>query len=627
MQIKRKKWLNNFGFLKGSLRVSVFFLIVEAIAPGLVTQIAMAYNGCLFNFNSVQNFTSLCYQDNGSGAPARTVICCEEIYGAVVFMMSQRANTTGEMCVSKPVAEDCISILERSLISGEHLRPSFFQKYCPLPASRITANVSSCKFSQLSELRRVIDLTNVSEACGHLQGGQKTGCQGCQTQLLQATSRLAGMTHDEPGACGTAIAVALTSSNPSLFYFETFYQCVLQILGGVPITEFLNISTSPDLPTSTGISEVHVSKTLRVSSRTLFIILGTFAGISVLAFLAIAVMYLFKNKTLSPDSSNTLSGLAVSGEILLSPESNEAIGLPTDGFYIFHLNELIKATNNFNDSLVVGKGSAGTVYTGQLPSGKLVAVKLILKENKVETFYKEVNLLARLRNPNLVALLGYCQTKFAHLLVYEFMSNGDLSQKLLDKSSIALTWDQRLRIAVDCAKGLTYLHECPEGPIIHRDIKPSNILLNDSLEAKLSDFGLSKILEMEASHVSTEIKGTTGYLDPEYLILGQLTEASDVYSFGVVLLQLISGRKAIDCDSKHNRSIVQLATSVMNHEVDFQELIDTRLEGVYSLPAFQKILAVAYCCVQARSYDRPSISEVLDGLEVALRLGKSHPPA
>lgn len=154
-------------------------------------------------------------------------------------------------------------------------------------------------------------------------------------------------------------------------------------------------------------------------------------------------------------------------------------------------------------------------------------------------------------------------------------------------------------------------------------LQPSNILLSESLEAKLSDFGLSKVLEFEASHVSTEIKGTTGYLDPEYLILGQLTEASDVYSFGVVLLQLLSGRKAIDGDSLLNRSLVQLAFTVMTHEVKLSELLDPRLEGAYNLRAFEKMAEVAYRCVQARSYDRPAISEVLDGLELASRLGSS----
>ncbi|EFJ06432.1 hypothetical protein SELMODRAFT_131134 [Selaginella moellendorffii] len=315
------------------------------------------------------------------------------------------------------------------------------------------------------------------------------------------------------------------------------------------------------------------------------------------------------------------------GKDLRAFDTSEIAVLPTEGFYIFTLKELAKATNHFSNASLLGEGSAGKVYIGQLPSGKLVAVKRILKERKVETFYKEVELLARIRHPNLTALLGYCRSKHVCLLVYEYMSNGDLAQKLLRKDGPALTWDQRIQIAIDCARGLTYLHECPEGPVVHRDIKPTNILLNGLLEAKLSDFGLSKIIELDASHVSTEIKGTTGYLDPEYLILGQLTEASDVYSFGIVLLQLMSGRKAIDNDTRVNRSIVEMVSTLFLHDNQgLSQLLDPRLDCDVPLPAFQKLAEVAHLCVQPRSYDRPSISEVLHDLELALRLGKASTP-
>lgn len=233
-----------------------------------------------------------------------------------------------------------------------------------------------------------------------------------------------------------------------------------------------------------------------------------------------------------------------------------------------------------------------------------------------------------------------------------------------------------MSIALDCARGLTYLHEGPEGPIIHRDIKvtshiplscggamldneendavsvlqPTNILLNEFLEAKLSDFGLSKILGMEESHVSTEVKGTTGYLDPEYLLLGQLTESSDVYSFGIVLLQLISGRKAIENDTKCSRSIVQIVSDVFSDQSlnkqfknavltsavratqaipmfaeggDLLALVDAKLGGSFSVSAFKQIAAVAIRCIQPRSYDRPSVSEVLHELELAWKLSKA----
>ncbi|KAI5080088.1 hypothetical protein GOP47_0005567 [Adiantum capillus-veneris] len=592
---------------------------------------------CPYDLSGLQNFTSLCSGSSESVSSAQILICCEDIYGAAVFAMSRHANLTGEMFPPAEQAEECISAYKSALASSSQLleEPQFFQHYCPLPSSRISAGASPCHFATTRDMARLLItelpagigaqlLHNVSHTCNQLgQIGQR-GCQACQTQLLDAIARLVNMTGDQPAACGTAVAIAMTSLNPSAYAFQNFYQCVLEILN-----EFVNISAItapkavvPSTAVNAGERPLPVEESKRSSPKTVYVIVGVVSSLAVVAFLALIGLFVFRARDLDYHFP-----AGISGALLSTSESSETPAiLPTEGFYIFHLKELTKATNSFSDSLMIGEGSAGAVYLGNLPSGKLVAVKRILKEKKVETFNKEVELLARIRHPNLTALLGYCQAKFVHLLVYEFMSNGDLGKKLLDPSSRPLTWDQRVKIAIDCAKGLTYLHEFPQGPIIHRDVKPSNILLNEALEAKLSDFGLSKVLEYEASHVSTEIKGTTGYLDPEYLILGQLTEASDVYGFGVVLLQLLSGRKAIDGDSLLNRSLVQLAFSVMSHDVALSELIDPRLEGVFNLRAFEKMAEVAYRCVQARSYDRPSISEVLDALEVAMRLTMSSAP-
>ncbi|MCO5562544.1 hypothetical protein L7F22_016172 [Adiantum nelumboides] len=593
---------------------------------------------CPYDLSGLQNFTSLCSGSEESVSSAQILICCEDIYGAAVFAMSRHANLTGEMFPPAEQAEECIDAYKGALAPSSQLlqSPQFFQHYCPLPSSRISAGASPCHFATTRDMARLLItelpsgvgiqlLHNVSRTCNQLgQIGQR-GCQACQTQLLDAIARLVNITGDQPGTCGTAVAIAITSLNPSYFVFQNFYQCVLEILN-----EFVNISaiTAPKaiVPSTAAIEggrPLPAEDFKKSSPKMVYIVVVVVSSLVVVACLALTGLFVYRARDLD---YNFPTG--ISGALLSTSESSETPAiLPTEGFYIFHLKELAKATNSFSESLMIGEGSAGAVYLGNLPSGKLVAVKRILKEKKVETFNKEVELLARIRHPNLTALLGYCQSKFVHLLVYEFMSNGDLGRKLLDPNTRPLTWDQRVKVAIDCAKGLTYLHEFPQGPIIHRDIKPSNILLNEALEAKLSDFGLSKVLEYEASHVSTEIKGTTGYLDPEYLILGQLTEASDVYSFGVVLLQLLSGRKAIDGDSLLNRSLVQLAFSVMSHDVPFSELIDPKLEGIYNLRAFEKIAEVAHRCVQARSYDRPSISEVLDGLELAMRLTMSSAPS
>ncbi|XXG57250.1 hypothetical protein AAC387_Pa03g4456 [Persea americana] len=211
--------------------------------------------------------------------------------------------------------------------------------------------------------------------------------------------------------------------------------------------------------------------------------------------------------------------------------------------------EVLSITNNFQRS--IGKGGFGTVYHGQMTNGTQVAVKMLpLRSIKFSSkcskeFQNEVHLLMRVQHRNVVPFLGYCHEDGNMALIYEYMAQGQLGSHLSDSNSNPLSWDRRLRIALDVAQGLEYLHNGLKPPIIHRDVKTANILLNGRLEAKIGDFGLSKVFSDEFTLGSTAVKGTIGYLDPEYCNSSNLTEKSDVYSFGVVLLQLITGKPAI----------------------------------------------------------------------------------
>ncbi|XXG57243.1 hypothetical protein AAC387_Pa03g4452 [Persea americana] len=215
----------------------------------------------------------------------------------------------------------------------------------------------------------------------------------------------------------------------------------------------------------------------------------------------------------------------------------------------FTYAEVLSITNNFQRS--IGKGGFGTVYHGQMTNGTQVAVKMLslgsieASSQCFEEFQNEVHLLMRADHRNVVPFFGYCHEDGNMLLIYEYMAQGQLGSHLSESNSNALSWDRRLRIALDVAQGLEYLHNGCKPPIIHRDVKTANILLNGRLEAKIGDFGLSKAFSDEFTHVSTALKGTIGYLDPEYCNSNHLTEKSDVYSFGVVLLQLITGKPAI----------------------------------------------------------------------------------
>lgn len=205
---------------------------------------------CPYDFSKLHNFTSLCSSsDNGhSVTSAQMLICCEDIYGAAVFAMSWHANMTGQMFPSASEAKECINAYESALVaSSQMLVPQFFERYCPLPASRITAGASPCNFATTRDMARLLIsdlpaglgtqlLPNVSRACNRLgQIGQR-GCQDCQTELLDAIAQLVNLTGDQPAACGTAVAIAMTSLNPSVPAFQNFYQCVLEILNGVPLS-------------------------------------------------------------------------------------------------------------------------------------------------------------------------------------------------------------------------------------------------------------------------------------------------------------------------------------------------------------------------------------------------------
>ncbi|XP_047341658.1 probable LRR receptor-like serine/threonine-protein kinase At5g48740 [Impatiens glandulifera] len=217
-------------------------------------------------------------------------------------------------------------------------------------------------------------------------------------------------------------------------------------------------------------------------------------------------------------------------------------------FYQFSKEEIENAI--VNGKACLGRGSAGQVFKGILPSGQIVAIKQIYRSNASDTFEREVNGLMRVKHKNLVSLVGYCMGDSEQYLVYEYCSAGNLAQHLLGKDK-NLDWETRVRILRDCAVGLRFLHHHTDGCIVHRDIKLTNILLTKvqkDLEPKLSDFGLAKMLQIEHSKVYTDVRGTIGYMDPEYMSNAKLTCASDVYSFGIVTLQLLSGQQVIQLD-------------------------------------------------------------------------------
>ncbi|XP_078148859.1 leucine-rich repeat receptor protein kinase HPCA1-like [Carex rostrata] len=292
------------------------------------------------------------------------------------------------------------------------------------------------------------------------------------------------------------------------------------------------------------------------------------------------------------------------------------------GTKCFSSEELKKCTGNFSDKNEIGAGGYGKVYIGYLTNGLVVAIKRAKQGSMqgAQEFKNEIELLSRVHHKNLVSLVGFCYEQGEQMLVYEYISKGTLRENILGKGGKYLDWKMRLQIALGSARGLAYLHELADPPIIHRDIKSTNILLDENFNAKVADFGLSKLIaDTQEGHVSTQVMGTLGYLDPEYYMTQQLSEKSDVYSFGVVMLELITARLPIE---KNTYIVTEVKKVIDQYDQEYyglREKMDPKIVNQVKNVALRKFVQLALECVHDSAIDRPSMNEVVKEIEIILQ--------
>ncbi|OMP02722.1 hypothetical protein COLO4_10873 [Corchorus olitorius] len=399
------------------------------------------------------------------------------------------------------------------------------------------------------------------------------------------------------------ISVGSYSNSPAIF------------LNGLEIMKINNAKGSLDVVSST-------------SSKTKVVLIVGLAVGSFVIVVLVAAVFLFcrrRRRKLVEGTEEHFSGnrgrkVHTSGGKYSDPTaifSSSKIG------YRFPFMAILDATDNFSENLVIGVGGFGKVYKGVLRDETEVAIKRGSPQSNqgLVEFRTEVEMLSQFRHRHLVSLIGYCDEQNEMIIIYEYMENGTLKNHLYGSSFPSLTWKQRLEICIGSAKGLHYLHTGSTKAIIHRDVKSANILLDKNFMAKVADFGLSKTgPDLDQTHVSTAVKGSFGYLDPEYLTRQQLTEKSDIYSFGVVLLEVLCGRPVIDPSLPREKvNLIDWAMkSYRNGKLE--EIVDTCLVGQVKPDSLKKYWEITEKCLAEHGIDRPSMGDVLWNLESALQI-------
>ncbi|KAK4491114.1 hypothetical protein RD792_001838 [Penstemon davidsonii] len=556
---------------------------------------------------SKSNFTlaaSLCSSQEDRGK------CCHYINALVAISISQYANATSNLGVTTNLSDICLDSITKTFeLYGVTKNAKVFCGF----GTKILVNYECQGRSTVAQMLQSPKFNNVTENCKvPMEGGN--ACRKClNAGILYLRNLLGPVDNMTLSICRDATFTAISSQVDYTSTIE-LASCFFGVQGliGPPGSspslappEASPSSLVADSPNQLSLN-MHPNKNRHPYHLTLVAVIGVaVTAFSITMLVVLIILIRRKSKELEDSDAND----KISPKTIRLPSRKFQDG-PSCMFRKFSYKEIKKATNDF--STVIGQGGFGTVYKAEFHDGLVAAVKRMSKvsEQAEDDFSRELELLARLHHRHLVALRGFCIKRHERFLMYEFMANGSLNDHLYTQGRTPLSWRTRIQIAIDVANALEYLHFYCDPPLCHRDIKSSNILLDENFVAKVADFGLahaSKDGSICFEPVNTDIRGTPGYMDPEYVITQELTEKSDVYSYAVVLLELITGRRAI----QDNKNLVEWSQVYLSSESRITELVDPYLGNAFDFDQLQTMVVIVRWCTEREGKERPSIKQVL----------------
>jgi Protein kinase domain/SPARK len=494
----------------------------------------------------------------------------------------------------------CLSVFQSKLSSSPLFLSSNLTSICFTPDQFvITSNFCAGIQTEQDWVKKLGNTTVLNGACKS-DLADLSKCSSCFAAGSEVSSTL------------TTIDGNTSHAKPCFYLTIVYAAGVVNVQGPLyPATAYCIFGLGLLSNTSSSGSNHSVVIASSVSASILFVILVSVIG-----------LLLFRK-------SKRRKKMLLEGEIECGSEGKLSYPRPNTGATFFDIKELNRATNKFSQDNLLGRGGFGIVYKGVLQDGSLVAVKKVLDpdmEGSDEEFCNEVDIISNLRHRNLVPLRGCCISDDdvdegrQRFLVYDFMPNGSLEQYIFGIKKKDLSWPQRRNIILDVAKGLAYLHYGVKPAIYHRDIKATNILLDGEFRARVADFGLARQSREGQSHLTTRVAGTHGYLAPEYALYGQLTEKSDVYSFGVLVLEIMTGRRALDMSAPSGIVLVTdwawtLVKAGRTNEVLDESLVMYSSPNTIAKGVMERFLLVGILCAHVLVALRPTIAEALRMLE------------